>query len=128
MSWSLSSVPAVSLKATKTPSQPRRRLTPVIALEAFVSSRTEGIFSSLYLIYDEVSHRTPVLNALQLKITEFFQIPADITVAYRPSKTNTTALQRTCKSVCSGRSAHLFLVQQSPFERSANVMKLFALQ
>ena len=65
-----------------------------------------------------MSHRTPVLNALQLQITEFFQIPADITTAYRPSKTNTTALQRTCKSICSTRPLHLFLVQQSPSERS----------
>ena len=65
-----------------------------------------------------MSHRTPVLNALQLQITEFFQIPADITIAYRPSKTNTTALQRTCKSICSTRPLHLFLVQQSPSERS----------
>jgi hypothetical protein len=48
-------------------------------------------------MYDEVSHGTPTPNALQLAITEFFQIPANITVAYRPSKTNTTALQRTCK-------------------------------
>jgi hypothetical protein len=48
-------------------------------------------------MYDDVSHGTPTLNALQLAITEFFQIPADITIAYRPSKTNTTAVQRTCK-------------------------------
>jgi hypothetical protein len=32
------------LKAIIQPSQPRRRWTPVIALEAFVSSRSEGIF------------------------------------------------------------------------------------
>jgi hypothetical protein len=51
-------------------------------------------------MYDEVSHGTPTLNALQLSITEFFQIPADITAAYYPSKTNTTAVQRTCKSIC----------------------------
>jgi hypothetical protein len=53
-------------------------------------------------MYDEVSHGTPTLNALQLWMTEFFQIPADITVAYCPSKTNTTAVQRTCKSICRG--------------------------
>jgi hypothetical protein len=79
-------------------------------------------------MYDEVSHGTPAFNALQLQITEFFQIPADITIAYRPSKTNTTALQRTCKLICcSTRGAFVSSVTIAS-QRSINVMSLFALQ
>jgi hypothetical protein len=69
-------------------------------------------------MYDEVSHGTPTLNALQLSITEFFQIPADITVAYWPSKTNTTAVQRTCKPICCNMLDTIVSCATIPSERS----------
>jgi hypothetical protein len=101
----------------------------VIALEAFGSSRSEGIFWPLYVeIYDEVSQRTPVLNALQLALTEFFQIPADITIAYRPSKTNTTAVQRTCKIDKPTRLVNFVSSATIALPGLRNAMKLFALQ
>jgi len=79
-------------------------------------------------MYDEVSHGTPAPNALQLAITEFFQIPADITIAYRPSKTNTTALQRTCKSICASTPNAFVSSATIVSQGCANAMKLFALQ
>jgi hypothetical protein len=79
-------------------------------------------------LYDEVSHGTPTINALQLSITEFFQIQADITVAYRPSKPNTTAVQRTCKSICTDMPAAFVSFVTIVFQDCTNAMKLFALQ
>src|SRR5215510_2363863 len=43
-------------------------------------------------------------------------IPADITIAYRPLKTNTTAVQRTCKGICFARLMRFVSDTQLPFQ------------
>jgi hypothetical protein len=68
-------------------------------------------------MYDEVSHRTPAVRALQLQITEFFQMAANITIAYGPLKTNTTAVQRTCKSITAARSVKFVSCATIAFRR-----------
>jgi hypothetical protein len=79
-------------------------------------------------MYDEVSHRTPAPNALQLEITDIFAKHTDITIVYRPSKTNTTAVRRTCKSIYSNTLAAFVSCATISFLVIANVMKSFALQ
>jgi hypothetical protein len=79
-------------------------------------------------MYDEVSHRTPAPNALQLEITDIFSNTYRITITYRPSKTNTTAVQRACKSICSPTLGAFVSCVTIVFQDCTNAMELFVLQ
>jgi hypothetical protein len=79
-------------------------------------------------MYDEVSQRTPALNALQLEITDIFSNTYRITIAYRPSKQIQLQCSELANPICLNTFGAFVSCATIVFQHCSNAMKLFALQ